>query len=292
MTTSITRRPVCPFRSIAWQLLDGTFGSLKPTTTPKVLNVSRLTRFLSSTIGQKYLMGITGLLLCGFLVTHLAGNLNVFLGPTVFNGYADKLHALGPLLVVLEIGLFAVLLLHIVVSILLTISNRSARGERGYELKESKQDVSVLNAAPRTWMFISGGIVLVFLIYHVAGMKFGLMDGAELLSDPGIFRSSEAVEESEEALDKIGEIPPYRRVVGILRSPISAAVYVIGVVVLGFHLSHGFASAFRSLGIVHPRYTPLIYRLGLFFAVVITVGFASIPLYIWAFRVGVPAAGG
>ena len=237
-------------------------------------------------------MGASGLLLCGFLITHLAGNLYVFLGPEAFNGYAAKLHALGPVLVVLEIGLFALLLLHIVVSITLTLSNRSARGARGYEMQESKQDVSVLNMAPRSWMFVSGGIVFLFLVIHVAGMKFGLMDGVHVFSDPAIFNTTTSDTDVEDVVEKIGEPAPYRRVVGILRSPVSAAIYVVGVVVLGFHLSHGFASAFRSLGIVHPRYTPIIRKLGVIFAVVITIGFASIPIYIWAFNVGVPGAGG
>ena len=237
-------------------------------------------------------MGATGLLLCGFLVTHLAGNLNIFLGEETFNAYAEKLHSLGPLLVVAEIGLFALFLIHILVAISLAISNTAARGPRGYELKTSKQDDSALNFQPRSWMVISGLIVLFFLVYHVAGMKFGVMDDSAIMADPSIFAPSQASDDLEDVVDKIGEPAPFQRVVGILRSPVSAAVYVVGVVILGFHLSHGFSSSFRSLGLVHPRYTPVIRKLGVLFAVLMTIGFASIPLYIWFMNVGISSSGG
>jgi len=250
--------------------------------------VTRLLRVLSSTIGQKYVMGATGLLLCGFLVTHLAGNLLVFQGQGAMNAYEAKLHSLGPLLWVAEIGLLVLFLLHIALAVLLTVENRKARGRYGYEKKETKQDVSLLNAAPRSWMFLSGAVVLLFLLYHLAGMRFGLMDESPVLADLAIEEGAEDEYAAGESATGAPALHAYERVVAILRSPVSAVVYVVGILFLGFHLSHGFASAFRSLGLAHPVYTPLIYRLGLVFAVAITVGFASIPVWVWAFDVKVP----
>lgn len=233
-------------------------------------------------------MGATGLALCGFLVTHLAGNLLVYDGQATYNAYSAKLHSYGPLLWVAEIGLLALFVLHIFLAVTLTVANRKARGRYGYEVKESKQDTSVLNAAPRSWMFVSGTIILLFLLYHLAGMRFGLMDNSKVLADAAISEGN--VEEYGVGESKTGlpALYPYQRVIAIFRSPLSAVIYVVGVLFLGFHLSHGFASAFRSLGIAHPVYTPLIYRLGLVFSVVITVGFASIPIWVWAFDVEVP----
>lgn len=230
-------------------------------------------------------MGVTGLLLCVFLVLHLAGNLNVYGGPEVFNAYARKLHSLGPLLILAEIGLLIVFVVHVVVAVMLTGANRSARGRVGYEQRQPKQHDTPLSSKPRRWMLVSGGIVLLFLIYHVAGMKFGLTDGVAVVSDPSVFETATSATDSAEPSQ-------YRRLVGILSSPLSAIVYLVGVVILGFHLSHGFASGFRSLGIAHPRYTPMLRQLGIIFAIVMTIGFASIPIYILVFGGGLPASGG
>ena len=233
-------------------------------------------------------MGASGLLLCGFLVTHLAGNLLIYGGQSVYNAYEAKLHSFGPWLWVAEIGLLALFLLQIVLAVTLTLANRTARGRYGYEVVESKQETSVLNAAPRTWMFISGSIVLVFLIYHVAGSRFGLMDESPVLAEVAISEGNVEEYGAAESATGLPAIHGYERMIAILRSPLSAVVYLFGIVFLGFHLSHGFASAFRSLGLAHPVYTRWIYRLGLAFALVIAVGFASIPIWIWAFNIQVP----
>ncbi len=233
-------------------------------------------------------MGATGLLLCGFLAAHLAGNLLIFQGQEAYNAYEAKLHSLGPLLWVAEIGLLALFIVHILLAITLTIANRKARGRDDYEVKESKQNTSVLNAAPRSWMFVSGTVVLIFLVYHLAGTRFGLMDESPTLARLAIERGSVDEYGAAESATGLPSIYGYERMVAILRSPISAVVYLVGLVFLGFHLSHGFASAFRSLGIAHPVYTPWIYRLGLVFAAAISIGFALIPIWIWAFSIEVP----
>src|SRR5690606_591430 len=116
------------------------------TAAPKVWNVSRLFRVLSSTVGQKYLIGATGLLLCGFLATHLSGNLLIYQGQAAFNAYEAKLHSFGPLLWAAEIGLLVLFLVHIGLAISVTILNRQARGPQDYERRVSKQATGPLNA--------------------------------------------------------------------------------------------------------------------------------------------------
>jgi succinate dehydrogenase / fumarate reductase cytochrome b subunit len=205
-------------------------------------------------VGKKFVMGITGLLLCGFLVAHLAGNLLLYVGPDAYNRYAHGLHSQAALLFVAEIILYFLFISHIYLAFHTTAENRAARGHR-YEVRRSK-----LDAAPRTtssplhpeaWMFISGAIVLFFLIVHLAQFAWEIW----LPGPPG-----------EE---------PFAKAIRILRDNVTAVIYLVGVVILGIHLWHGFSSAFQSLGITHPRYEGLIKWAGVAFATVMGLGFAS-----------------
>ncbi|WP_298866369.1 succinate dehydrogenase cytochrome b subunit [uncultured Gimesia sp.] len=217
---------------------------------------------LSSSIGQKFVMGITGLLLCGFLVVHLAGNLLVYVGADAYNGYADKLHSMM-LLPVAETGLFLLLFAHMALAFKLTRDNERAR-HISYQEPQSKieEKPSVFSQTPMGntsgWMFLSGSIILGFLVWHMIDMKLQL----------------------NPTVDYDGK-KPYGIIVDVLGSYISAPIYIVGTIVLGFHLSHGFSSAFQSLGLNHPKYTPLIKKLAIIFALVIAVGFVSLPL--WGF---------
>ncbi|MEQ8855716.1 succinate dehydrogenase cytochrome b subunit [Gimesia sp.] len=217
---------------------------------------------LSSSIGQKFVMGITGLLLCGFLVVHLAGNLLVYVGADAYNKYAKELHSMM-LLPVAETGLFLLLFAHIALAFKLTSDNRKAR-QITYHEKQSKiqEPPSIFGRTPMgrtsSWMFISGSIILIFLIMHMIDMKLHL--------NPTVDYKDQS---------------PYGIIVQVLGSGLSAPIYIVGTLVLGFHLSHGFWSAFQSLGLNHPKYTPLIKKLAILFAIVIAAGFVSLPL--WGF---------
>lgn len=217
---------------------------------------------LSSSIGQKFVMGITGLLLCGFLVVHLAGNLLVYVGADAYNKYAKELHSMM-LLPVAETGLFLLLFAHIALAFKLTSDNRKAR-QITYHEKQSKiqEPPSIFGLTPMgrtsSWMFISGSIILIFLIMHMIDMKLHL--------NPTVDYKDQS---------------PYGIIVQVLGSGLSAPIYIVGTLVLGFHLSHGFWSAFQSLGLNHPKYTPLIKKLAILFAIVIAAGFVSLPL--WGF---------
>jgi succinate dehydrogenase / fumarate reductase cytochrome b subunit len=205
-------------------------------------------------VGKKFVMGLTGLLLCGFLATHLAGNLLLYVGADAYNKYAHTLHSQGALLLVAEVILYFLFIAHIYLAFHTSAVNRAARGQ-GYAVKKSKLDAAPHTTSwpmhPEAWMFISGAIILFFLIVHVGQFAWELW-----LPGP----------KGEE---------PFTKAIRILNDNVTAAIYLVGVLILGIHLWHGFASAFQSLGITHPRYAPLIKWAGVVFAVVIGLGFAS-----------------
>jgi len=212
--------------------------------------VSWIQRTATSPIGQKVLTALTGLGLVGFLVAHLLGNLNYFLGEEALNAYADALHHL-PGFAVMELSLPVLFLLHIALVFSLVQRNRAARGT-GYAMKATKQKGTQGRALVSSWMGTSGIILLVFLVVHIADirMKRGSFDSL------------------------------YAHVEGVLGVPWKAGLYMVGSAVVGWHLWHGFQSAFRSLGLGHKKYSPLLEKIGVVLSVALTVGFISIPLWI------------
>jgi len=217
--------------------------------------LNSLFRALSSSIGKKLLMGITGLSLCGFLVVHLAGNFLLYAGAESYNAYAHALHSQKILLPIAEIGLFALLFLHILLGIVTARENYAAR-KVDYNTKQSKiidPSSKGLPALASSMMVPSGLIVLLFLIVHIGHFKLGVISPGEDASE-------------------------HAKAVRILGESFTHVIYLLGTLVLGFHLFHGFQSAFQSLGFNHPKYTPLIKKFGFAFAVVIGLGFASFPL--------------
>jgi succinate dehydrogenase / fumarate reductase cytochrome b subunit len=205
--------------------------------------------FFSSSIGKKILVASAGLILCGFLVTHLAGNLLILMGEETYNHYSQILEE-NPFLIPAEIILASIFLLHILVSLALKYQNRQARPVP-YVMKESK--------GGSTWgsrtMVYTGIFVLAFLVVHIWTFKYG---------------------------DKSRGL--FTLVVSSFANPFYSLFYVAAMAGLGLHLSHGFQSAFQSLGANHPRYTPLIERFGLLFAAAMALGFAILP--VWAYFCG------
>lgn len=211
-------------------------------------------RLLSSSIGQKFVMGVTGLLLCGFLVAHLAGNLLLFVGADAFNEYAHALHHQWELLAVAEAGLLVLFIAHVYLAVATSIGNTQSRIDQ-YSVKQTKVPGRIIGA--NSWMFASGAVVLAFVILHLIDLRFGMRGDLKYLAEDD-------------------HAAPYANTVAVLSNPISRLVYFVGVIILGAHLSHGFSSAFQSLGLNHPKYMPLIKVIGKIFAVVIAIGFASI----------------
>ena len=234
-----------------------------------------LRRLLMSSVGKKYVMGLSGLLLMGFVVAHLAGNLLIFNGSAAYNDYAAKLHSLGPLLWLAEFGLAGLFGLHVLYAYWLAAENRRSSGGNRYAVNtRSKQRTSFLNLAPRSWMAVSGSIVLAFLVWHLVDMRLGLRDDL----DPTFGEYVDAGLESETGRPLLLR---YERAVQILQTPASFGLYTLGTVLLGFHLAHGASSWFRSVGLeVYGLGEPL-KKLGVVFAFLVGLGFASIPVYIW-----------
>ncbi len=239
--------------------------------------MSWLTSALRCSVGKKFVMAITGLLLCGFLVVHLAGNFLLFVGEKKYNDYANALHDQGPLLLVAELGLLALFAAHIYLALATGWQNQAARKVE-YARKETKIGGRIIGAkvSPENWMFTSGVVVLGFVLLHLADFRF------ELRAKGGTAETAAASHDApgDTKLDAEHKRPSqYKKALRILKDPISGPVYVIGVLVLGLHLGHGFASAFQSLGVNHPRYTPLIRCVSILFALAMALGFASFPLW-------------
>lgn len=213
----------------------------------------RILAFLDSSIGKKIMVAAAGILLCGFLVAHLAGNLLMFVGGEAFNHYAEVLEH-NPFLPLAEAGLVTLFLLHIVLSVRATLANRAARPE-GYLVYKGK---GARTPGSRT-MAVTGLLILAFIIIHVATFKY----------DVGGLKGQ--LEGQKESL--------FAHVLGWFANPWYAIFYVLAVGGVGFHLSHGAQSALQTFGVSHPRYTPLLKKAGLAFALLIFAGFASLPVY-------------
>jgi|SRR5215204_1387287 len=216
-------------------------------------------RVFSSSVGTKLLIGTTGLLLFAYLLLHLAGNLMVFAGPETFNHYAHTLSS-NPLVVPAEIALLLLFLLHVYKTVTMWTANQRARNV-GYEKKSWAGHTSRKSLASTT-MIWSGLFTLAFVVVHVAQIKYG-------------------------AWYEFGDPPVrdlYRTEIEVFSSPIWVALYVIGMVLIGFHLRHGISSAFQSVGADHAVYTKRLVALGTALAILIGGGFAVIPLWVYFTR--------
>ncbi len=206
-----------------------------------------LNALLDSSIGRKWVMALTGMGALLFLITHLSGNLLFFRGPEFINHYAEWLHA-QPFLPFAEAGLACVFVFHIVFSVLLTIQNVRAKS-RGYAVSASAGERTL---ASKT-MIVSGLVILAYILFHVWGMRFG----------------------------PDSDLTTYDRIVAVLKNPVWNVCYLVGVLFVGLHLSHGASSSVQSLGLRFPQYERLIKMGGSLLALAITLGFASFPAYVW-----------
>ncbi len=186
--------------------------------------MSNCCKKLFSSLSKKYLMAITGLMLCGFLIVHLIGNFLILGGDQLFNSYSNALIT-NPLIIPAEIVLSLIFLTHLLLAIIVTIENKKARPEDYYYKKLSGNGATIFS---RT-MPLSGLIILVFLIIHLLNFKYGNV----------YYQVYDGV--------KVRDL--YKLVMEHLSSPLNAIWYIFANVCVGFHLSHGFWSAFQSLGI-------------------------------------------
>lgn len=211
-------------------------------------------RFWQTTIGKKAVMAITGVILFGFIVGHLAGNLQIFEGPAPLNAYAVLLHSHPALLWFVRILLLISVFLHIWSSFQLWLLHREAR-PIGYVKKANINS----SYASRT-MYWSGPIIAAFVIFHLLNLTFGNVH-------PG----------GKFVVDQV-----YNNVVSTFQVWPVAASYIFAIVLLCLHLYHGLWSIFNSLGFEHPHYTPWIKRIAKAIAILIAAGYVSIPVSVLA----------
>jgi succinate dehydrogenase / fumarate reductase cytochrome b subunit len=216
--------------------------------------VTRL-RVFSSSVGTKLLIGVTGLLLFGYLLIHIAGNVLVFFGPDVFNRYAYVMEA-NPLLPLIEIGLLLIVLLHAYKTLRMFFANQQARPV-SYQKKKYAGGPSRKTIASSTMIF-SGLWLLVFLVIHTRAFRF-----APEYPWPG------------------GGRDLYRQELENLSNPLMVAFYVLSMAVVGSHLWHGISSAFQSLGADQPRWTPKLLVAGKIVAVLIAGTFMVIAVWVY-----------
>jgi succinate dehydrogenase / fumarate reductase cytochrome b subunit len=215
---------------------------------------NRAPSFWQSTNGKKAVMAVTGAILFLFVIGHLLGNLQIFEGAARLNAYGQFLKNLGELLWIARIGLIVAVLLHIVATVQLWLLNQKAR-PIAYAKKKSVNS----SYADRT-MYWSGPIVLAFVIFHLLQFTAGY-----------IHPESKFIE---------GDV--YHNVVAGFSVWWVSLWYIFSMILLGFHLRHGVWSMFQSLGMNHPRHTPVLKQGALWIAILITAGYISIPVAVLA----------
>jgi succinate dehydrogenase / fumarate reductase cytochrome b subunit len=233
-----------------------------------------LARTLGSSVGRKMIVALTGLALLGFVIAHMLGNLQIFLGPDALNSYAAKLKSLGPVLWIMRGGLLLVFVAHVGLALKLAAENRAARPAR-YAHPGRVQSTTAARS-----MVITGLMVLLFALYHLAQFTWGI-------TDPADFNVVEAVQTSG---GPVNRHDVYSMVVLAFRQPLISGIYIAAMICLALHLSHGVQSVAQSLGLNHPKYEPCVRRLGIGLAWIILLGNSSIPVAIMAGLVDLPGA--
>ena len=221
--------------------------------------MTRLIKFFFTSVGAKVTMALTGFLLFAYVIGHMIGNWQVFLGPDQLNSYAEFLHAHYVLLWVARVGLFVALVLHVWSASRITLDNRAARPE----------PYAVNTPVKASWasrnMYLTGAMIFFFVLYHV--LQFTLR-----VTNP----------DYQAFADANGRFDVYTMVVTGFSNGWIAATYIIAMVLLGIHLWHGGSSMFQSLGLTRPGNRQLLDRVGPMLATVIVVGEISIPIAILA----------
>jgi len=211
--------------------------------------------FYRTALGKKAVMALTGIFLFGFIFMHMAGNLKIFLGAEAFNHYAEFLREMGEPVLPYSVGLwiFRVLLLgavifHFTAATQLTLQNRRAR-----PVAYKRRDAVQMGYAERTMRW-SGYLMAAYVIYHLMHLTVG------------------------SAHRNFSTVNPYQNVISAFQFWPVAAVYIVANLLLGMHLYHGLWSLFQTLGCNHPRYNPWRRVFAVTFAIVVTVGFLSVPV--------------
>jgi succinate dehydrogenase / fumarate reductase cytochrome b subunit len=216
--------------------------------------MARLRKFYGSMVGKKVVMGLTGLIGIGFVILHSLGNLLVFRGPAAINSYSHFLKSTGELLWTLRVVLLLAVILHVIAAIQLTRQSRAAR-PIGYAKRETQ--VATISSRTMRW---GGALLLVFIVVHILHFTTGNIRPA------GVFNSEDV----------------YANVVTSFRIWWVTLFYVLSMIALGLHLSHGAWSSVRSIGVSPPSPQPLHRRLSLLIALFVWAAFTAVPLAVFS----------
>jgi succinate dehydrogenase / fumarate reductase cytochrome b subunit len=225
---------------------------------------SKLIRFYQSPIGKKIITGVTGLGLTFFVFFHMTANLVLFTSIPAYNQLAHSINSLGILIYFIEFILLGLVIFHAAITINIRLNSQQAR-PIGYDQLKTAGQPSKQSLSSRT-MLMTGLILLIFLIFHVATFKFGAYYATMI----------NGVEMRDLA----------RLVIEKFQDPIYTFSYLAVMVLLGLHLRHGIWSALQSVGAMNAVVSPLIYAIALFLAILIAIGFLVLPLTIYFGYVG------
>ncbi|MCD6527093.1 MAG: succinate dehydrogenase cytochrome b subunit [Desulfuromonas sp.] len=217
-------------------------------------------QMLQSSIGRKLVMALTGLCLVGFVLVHLLGNSSVFIGADGINAYAEHLHALGPVVWIFRIVLLSLFGLHIFFGIQLTLENRAARPI------DYNQKKNIRTSFGAETMIYTGLAILAFAVYHLFHFT--------------VHATNPEISVGVLPLDAVGRHDVFTMMVLSFQKFFISAVYVGAMVTLLLHLSHGVQSLFQTLGVLGSKTLPVMEKIARAAAIVIFVGFISIPVSI------------
>jgi succinate dehydrogenase / fumarate reductase cytochrome b subunit len=229
--------------------------------------MATLMRFLKSTILSKVVMAATGLILVLFLLGHMSGNLQMYVGREKMNAYAHFLQGLGNLLWFIRLVLFVCFVLHVWTSINLKLHNMASR-----PVPYVRKNWVKATLTARTMMW-TGSMIGFFLAYHIMHFTLGV-------TNPEKFHIVDPV---------TGFHDVYSIVILGYQNVLISATYIIAVVLLGFHLNHAIASLFQTLGVNHPRYNGIIHWGGAVLSIIIAAGFISVPVGVLTGVIALPA---
>jgi succinate dehydrogenase / fumarate reductase cytochrome b subunit len=264
----------------------------RPNTSPKPVRDWLLKPLFGSSVGGKAVVAVTGLLLTGFTIAHLTGNLLIFSGSDALNGYAHFLKEKAFILWGFRLGLLATFIVHLVLALRLNYRNRKARPVR-YEYEKT------VAASWESRHMVSTGIVLgLFILFHLAHFTLGAVKVAKLDAPAWVVVGSADGKELVQVAEKGTRVnylalrekveghgfrhDVYSMVYYGFKNEYVTLAYVILQVALLLHLTHGISSTFQSLGWNNARWAPLLRWAGRAIALVIFLGNISIPLYVFA----------
>lgn len=215
---------------------------------------------IRSTVGKKYLMGLSGLVWLGFIFGHMAGNMTILVSPNLYNSYGHAIVSNKILLYGSEVVILLALVTHITCAVLLTKQNRAARGTQYQMLSNGQKSATFASS----WMGAQGSVILVFIISHLITFKYGA--------------------HYETTVDGVVMRDLARLIYEVFSSPVAVAWYLVALVLLGFHVTHGVRSIFQSFGLLHPAYQPIIKKAGIVYSVVVAGGFIAQPVFVFLTR--------